>query len=76
MRDYSVTEIQNGIDEWVVGNNAERNREIMRMKLIKGYSYQKIADKLAEYGDETYKLETRQIQRIIRKYRTIIFRHI
>lgn len=77
MRDYSRTEVENGIYEWVIGKNAERNRQILRYKLIDGLSYMEIADRLNEdTNPDSYKIDVRQIQRIIRKYETIIFRHI
>lgn len=77
MKEYSRTEVENGIDEWIIGRNAARNRLILKMKLIDGFSYNEIARKLAsdEYP-ESYHLEVRQIQRIIRKTETILFRHI
>lgn len=77
MRDYSRTEIENGIDEWIIGRNAERNRLILRYKLIDGLSYTEIANKLnAEGNPESYKIDVRQIQRVIRKSETILFRHL
>ena len=77
MRDYSRTEIENGINEWVIGRNAERNRLILRYKLIDGLSYNQIANRLnSEDNPDSYRIDIRQIQRIIRKYETIMFRHI
>lgn len=77
MRDYSVTELENGIDEWIVGRNAERNRLILKLKLIRGFSYMEIANYLsADNYPASYRIDVRQIQRIIRKYSSILFRHI
>lgn len=78
MKDYSRTEIENGIDEWIVGGrNAARNRYILKLKLIDGLSYQDIACILNAPGQpDSYKIDIRQIQRIIRKSETILFRHI
>lgn len=77
MRDYSRSELENGINEYVVGRNAARNRVIMRYKLIDGYSIQHIADILnSEEYEPCDRLEPRQIQRVISKYSKIIFRHI
>ena len=77
MRDYSVTELENGINEWITGRNAERNRLILRLKLIRGFSYMQIANYLnSDEFPESYHIEVRQITRIIRKYETILFRHI
>lgn len=77
MKDYSRTELENGINEWIVGRNAERNRYILKLKLIDGLSYLAIASKLnQESMPDSYKIDVRQIQRIIRKSETIFFRHI
>lgn len=77
MKDYSRTELENGINEWIVGRNAERNRYILKLKLIDGLSYLAIANKLnQESMPDSYKIDVRQIQRIIRKSETILFRHI
>ena len=77
MRDYSRPELEEGIDRWIVGRNAERNRIIMRLKLIDGWSYQRIADYLnAEDQPDYYRIEVRQIQRVIKKGRTVLFKHI
>lgn len=77
MKDYSRTELENGINEWIIGRNAERNRLILKYKLIDGLSYSAIADKLnqEDYPD-SYRIDVRQIQRVIRKSETILFRHI
>lgn len=77
MKDYSRTELENGINEWIVGRNAERNRLILKLKLINGLSYLEIATVLCsgQYPD-SYKIDVRQIQRVIRKSETILFRHI
>ena len=77
MKDYSRTELENGINEWIVGRNAERNRYILKLKLIDGLSYLAIAIKInQESMPDSYKIDVRQIQRIIRKSETILFRHI
>ena len=77
IRDYSYSEIEYGINEWVVGKNAERDKIILKLKLLKGYSYKRIADYINndEFPPE-YHLEVRQIQRVIRKRCDVIFRHI
>ena len=77
MKDYSVSELKYGIDEWIVGRNAERNRLILKWKLIDGLSYLDIMRRLSsdKYPD-SYHLEVRQIQRVIRKCEDVLFRHI
>ena len=77
MKDYSRTELENGINEWIIGRNAERNRLILKWKLIDGLSYMEIMNRLnTDEYPESYHLLVRQIQRIIRKTETILFRHI
>lgn len=77
MKDYSRTELENGINEWIVGRNAERNRLILKLKLIDGLSYNAILNILhSEDNPEEYKIELRQLQRVIRKCETVLFRHI
>lgn len=77
MKEYSKSEIENGIDEWIIGRNGKRNRLILKLKLIDGLSYTEIADELSsDKYPETYRLEVRQIQRVIRKTEDILFRHI
>ena len=77
MKDYSRSEVENGRNEWIIGKNGERNRLIMKLKLIDGLSYQAIADILnSDDMPSSYHIEVRQIQRIIRECRTTLFRHI
>ena len=78
MKDYSRTELENGINEWIVGRrNSERDRLILKLKLIDGLSYIEIANILnADDTPLSYKIDVRQIQRIIRKTETVLFRHI
>ena len=68
MRDYSRTEIEAAINEWIVGKNAERDRKVMYRRLIDGICYEPLA--------EEFDLSVRQIKRIIYKCEEIIFRHI
>lgn len=77
MKDYSRTELENGIDEWIVGRNAERNRIILKLKLIDGWSYQQIANYLnSDQTPEHYHIEIRQLQRVIQRCCKTLFSHI
>ena len=77
MKDYSRTELENGIDEWIIGRNAERNRVILKKKLIDGWSYQQIADYLnSDDMPDYYKIEVRQLQWVISKCCKTLFSHI
>lgn len=68
MREYSRTEIEAAITEWIVGANAERDRRIIYRRLIDGICYEPLA--------EEFDLSVRQIKRIVYKCEDIIFRHI
>lgn len=68
MRDYSSTELNTAIDEWVVGTNAQRNRAILKSRLIDGLTFDALA--------ELYDMSPRQIKRIVYKAQEVLFRHI
>jgi DNA-directed RNA polymerase specialized sigma24 family protein len=65
MRDYSRTEIEAGINEWILN---EKHRSILLRRLIDGRTY----DALAEEFD----MSPRQIKRIVYKCEETLFRHI
>lgn len=54
-----ATELASLIDEWVVGNHAERDREILKAKLIHGRSIYQLSDQ--------FDLSQTQIKNILRK---------
>ena len=64
----SRSEIDNLIEEWIIGKNAERNRAIVRRKLFDGICYEPLAD---EFG-----LSVRQVKNIIRTCEIRIFAHV
>ena len=41
---YSRAEIDNVIGEWVVGRNSARDREVLRLRFIDGYTLEYIAE--------------------------------
>lgn len=41
---YSRTEIDNVIGEWVVGKTSARDREVLRLRFIDGYTLEYIAE--------------------------------
>ena len=65
MREYSRTEIEAAINEWILN---EKHRAIMKRRLIDGICYEPLA--------EEFDLSVRQIKRIVYKCEDIIFRHI
>ena len=66
-----VTEL---INEWVVGTNAERDREIMRYRLLDGLSIRCITDRYAEAHPDTYVSED-TVKRAIKERVPQIFAH-
>ena len=66
--DVSRTEIERAIDEWIVGKNAERDRKLLRRRLIDGIVFERLA--------EEFELSVRQTKEIIYKGQDKVFRHI
>lgn len=67
-RDLSRTEIEFAIDEWIVGKNAERDRKVIRRRLIDGVTFERLA--------EENELSVSQVKRIVWKWSEIVFRHL
>lgn len=65
IEEISRTQIEFAIDEWIIGKNAERNREILRRRLIDGICYEPLA--------EEFDLSVQQIKNIVYKYEKIVF---
>lgn len=68
MKDYSRTQIENAIEEWIIGKNAERDRKILKRRLIDGICFEPLA--------EEFELSVPQIKRIVYKGEEKIFKHI
>jgi Mor family transcriptional regulator len=66
--DVSNSELCNVIDEWIKGRNAQRNREILKRRLIDGICYEPLA--------EEFQLSVRQVKNIVYKNEYIVFRHL
>lgn len=62
------------INEWVVGKNAERDREIMRYRLLDGLTIQGVTDRYAEMHPGTFVSEE-TVKRTIRERAIQIFAH-
>lgn len=65
---YSKTQLLECIDEWVIGLNAERNRAIMKRKVIDGLSDFAIA--------EEFDLSHKRVNTISRKYQKVLLEHL
>lgn len=64
----SRKQLVEAIDEWIVGKNGERDRQIMKRRLIDGLTY----DALAGEFDLSYT----QIKTIVYKCEPKIFKHL
>ena len=67
-RDLSRTEIEFAINEWIIGKNAERDRKVIRRRLIDGVTFERLA--------EENELSVSQAKRIVWKWSEIVFRHL
>ena len=59
----SNTNLSNMIDEWIKN---ERDRQLMKRRLIDGISYERLA--------EEFDISVKQVYRITNKYTTILYR--
>jgi DNA-directed RNA polymerase specialized sigma24 family protein len=65
VRDYTNSEIQHIIDEWI---HSKKDREILHLRLIDGLTIEELA--------ERFDRSPRQMQRIVNRLQTIVFLHI
>lgn len=65
--EISNSELSNLIDEWIRGRNAIRNRQILKLRLIDGFTYEQLAEK--------FNLSYQHITTIVCKEQDKIFRH-
>ena len=68
MTELSRTELEHLIDEWIIGRNAERNRKIMKRRLIDGVIFDDLA--------EEFELSVRQTKNIVYKCEERLFKHV
>lgn len=64
-------QISEAIDDWI---HSERDRLILKYKLIDGLTYSQICDKL--YSDHKIDLSERQLQNIVYKAESVLFKHL
>ena len=83
MRDYlklpfSDYQINDAIDRTIVGRNAERNRIILKLSLLHGYSYEQIEEwlELNENLPERYKVKVKQIGRVVRSGESKVYAYL
>ena len=68
MKDYSRSELEAAINEWIVGKNAERDRRVLYRRLIDGICFEPLA--------EEFDMSVRQIQNIVYKSQEKLFKHL
>lgn len=68
LENISNSELATLIDEWVRGLHAERNREMLKDRLINGMLYEPLAEK--------YNLSVRATQNIIYRASEQLFKHV
>lgn len=66
--DLSRTEIENLLTEYVVGKNAERDRNILERRLIDGLTYERLA--------EEFDLSTVHVKEIVKKRQEKLFKRL
>lgn len=69
--DVTNEDIQKAIDSWI---HSERDRLILKLRLIDGYTFQKISDHL--YNENKIDIGTRQIGNIVSKCEEKLFKHL
>lgn len=68
IKEVSRSQIEYAITEWIIGKNTERNRRILKRRLIDGICYEPLA--------EEFELSVQQVKNIVYKYEKIIFSKI
>lgn len=68
IENVSKSQLEHLIDEWIIGRNAERDRAIIKRRLIDGIYFEPLA--------EEFDLSVRQVKNIVYKSERKIFRHI
>lgn len=71
LENVTNSQISAAIEEWL---HSERDRLILKYKLIDGLTYLQICDKL--YSDHKIVLSERQLQNIVYKAESILFKHL
>lgn len=67
MYNLSRSEINDLIDEWVIGRNAERDRKILKRRLLDGITFDRLA--------EEFELSVRQVKNIVYRREDELFCH-
>lgn len=68
MQDLSRSQLEHLIDEWTIGKNAERDRAILKRRLLDGICFEPLSE---EFG-----LSPQNVKKIVYKRQQNLFRHI
>lgn len=68
MSGLSRADIEAAINNWIIGRNAERNRMILKRRLLDGITF----DRLAEEFD----LSVRQVKNIVYQCEDKLYKHL
>lgn len=68
IRNICREDVEKAIYQWVIGQNAERDRAIVSRKLFDGITFEQLA--------EEFQLSVRRTKSVVYKWYDIIFRHI
>ena len=70
MENYNLSrsEWENAIDQWLIGRNSERNRKMLKRRLLDGISYERLA--------EEFDMSTQNVCSIIYKCQERVFTHL
>lgn len=74
--DYGRSGIEKIVDEWVIGKNGERDRLIMKLHFINGYTFEGLQKKLDTMEDESFHLSIDRLKQIILQRSNQIEKHI
>lgn len=69
--DVTNEEIEKAIDSWI---HSERDRIILKKRLIDGYTFQQISDYL--YAENKIILSVRQMKNVLPRLEQKLFRHM
>ena len=68
IEDLSRSQIETLIDEWTIGKHAERDRAILKRRLLDGICYEPLA--------EEFELSVQRVKTIVYKRGAHLFKHL
>ena len=68
MIECSRSQLDAVIDDWIIGNHAERNRKILKRRLFDGITFEALA--------EEFEMSPRQVRTIVHKCEEKIYKHL